>query len=75
MHGPINIKLMYISFIYSSSRNGCVCQRTFKLLVLPEVLLLCKNNGRPSFSGKSHSKGLLSLMPKALYFCQIYAKK
>ena len=44
---------MYIYFIYSSGRNGCVCQRTFKLLVLPEVLLLCKNNGRPSFSGKS----------------------
>lgn len=68
-------ELMSIYFIYSSTRNGCVRQRTFKLLVLTEVLLLCKNNSRPSFSGKSHKKRLLSLMPKAFYFCQIYAKK
>jgi hypothetical protein len=46
-------QLMFVHIVYSSSRNGCVCERTFKLLVLPEVLLLRKNHGRPSFSGKN----------------------
>lgn len=47
---------MFVHFVYSSSRNGCVCERTSKLLVFPEVLLLRKNNGRPTVPGKDQSQ-------------------